>query len=124
MSIMFWSSAVGAVCMAGVMLAFGEQIIPRSLNGWGACLGLAVVHVTGQGAIAWALGRLPAATASVVVLIQPVVAAGLGWVMFHEALGVWQGLGAVVVLGGVALAQWAARPRSGAEAALATGADS
>lgn len=124
MSIMFWSSAVGAVGMAGVMLAFGEQIIPRSLAGWGACLGLAVVHVTGQGAIAWALGRLPAATASVVVLIQPVVAAGLGWVMFHEALGAWQGLGAVVVLGGVALAQWAARPKNSADAALAIGADS
>jgi drug/metabolite transporter (DMT)-like permease len=124
MSIMFWSSAVGVVGTGAVMLAFGEPVIPRSLAGWGACLGLAVVHVTGQGAIAWALGRLPTATASVVVLIQPVVAGLLGWILFHEALGAWQGVGAVAVLAGVALAQWAARPASGADAALATGADS
>ena len=107
MSIMFWSSAAGVVCMAGFMLALGEKIMPTTLVGWGACLGLGLVHVIGQGAIAWALGRLPAATASVVVLVQPVVSAILGWMLFSETLGVWQGIGAAAVLGGVALAQWA-----------------
>ena len=68
------------------------------------------MHVAGQGSIAWALGRLPAATASVVVLVQPVVAAALGWVLFHELLGTWPAVGAAVALGGVVLAQWASRP--------------
>jgi drug/metabolite transporter (DMT)-like permease len=124
MSIMFWSSAAGAVCMAAIMLALGERVVPTGLAGWGACLGLAAVHITGQGAIAWALGRLPAATASVVVLVQPVVAALLGLLIFRETLGAWQGLGALAVLAGVALAQWAARPRNPADVALATGSDS
>ncbi|HZZ35275.1 MAG TPA: EamA family transporter, partial [Caulobacteraceae bacterium] len=65
--------------------------------------------VTGQGSIAWAVGRLPTSTASVVVLIQPVVAAYLGWVLFAEPIGPLQALGAVVTLGGVVLAQWASR---------------
>ena len=69
------------------------------------------MHVAGQGSIAWAMGRLPTPTASVVVLVQPVVAAGLGYVLFAEALGPLQALGATVTLGGVILAQWASRVR-------------
>jgi drug/metabolite transporter (DMT)-like permease len=106
--IMFWSSLVGVFALAGLMLALHEPIIPTGLGGWGACLGLAFVHVCGQGAIAWALGRLPAATAAVVVLIQPVVAAFLGWMLFNEAVGSMQAAGAVLALAGVAIAQWSA----------------
>jgi drug/metabolite transporter (DMT)-like permease len=69
------------------------------------------VHVAGQGSIAWALGRLPPATASVTVLVQPVVAAGLGWLLFDELFSAWQSLGAAVALAGVVLAQWSSRSR-------------
>ncbi|HEX6866738.1 MAG TPA: DMT family transporter [Caulobacteraceae bacterium] len=106
-AVMFWSSLIGAVLIAGLMLALGEQVIPSSAAGWAACAGLAAVHVFGQGAIALALGRLPAATASVVVLIQPAIAALLGWLLFAEAIVPMQGLGAIVALTGVAIAQWA-----------------
>jgi len=54
------------------------------------------------------LGRLPTAITSLVVLIQPVVAALLGWILFAEAIGPWQILGAALTLSGVVLAQWAA----------------
>ncbi len=119
-AVMFWSSLVGAVALAVVMVLLGEDLLPASLSGWAACLGLAVVHVTGQGAIAWALGRLPTATASVVVLVQPAVAALLGWLIFTEAMTPLQGLGAGAALAGVALAQWAAaRDQRRADQALA-----
>ena len=88
-----------------------ETLLPTDWVGWAACLGLGVMHVAGQGSIAWALGRLPAATASVVVLIQPVVAALLGWVLFNELFGPWQAFGGAVALGGVVLAQWASRAK-------------
>jgi drug/metabolite transporter (DMT)-like permease len=42
-----------------------------------------------------------------VVLVQPVVAALLGWLLFAEAIGPWQVLGAALTLSGVVLAQWA-----------------
>lgn len=106
--IMFWSSLIGAVALAAVMLALGEDIYPDSAAGWGACLGLALVHAFGQGAIAWSLGRLPAATASVVILIQPVVAAFIAWLLFAELLTPLQAIGAALALAGVAIAQWAA----------------
>jgi drug/metabolite transporter (DMT)-like permease len=107
-AVMFWSSVVGAGLLGVAMLVLHEQVIPSGLAGWGACIGLALVHVFGQGAIAWALGRLPAATAAVVVLVQPVVAAFLGWILFSEAVAPMQAAGAVLALAGVAIAQWAA----------------
>lgn len=109
--LMLWVSIVGAPLMLLAALLLGEPILPGSLIGWGACLGLGLMHVTGQGSIAWAMGRLPTSTASVVVLIQPVVAAWLGWMLFAERIGPLQGLGAAITLGGVVLAQWAARKR-------------
>ncbi len=102
---MFWSTAVSTPILLGVALAFGEEIMPGSGAGWLACIGLAVVHIAGQGSIAWALGRLPASTASVVVLAQPVVAAVAGWVLFSEILTPLQMLGGVLTLAGVVIAQ-------------------
>jgi len=107
--LMFWVSVVGAPLLMVTALLLGEPIMPAGPGGWAACVGLGLMHVSGQGSIAWAMGRLPISTASVVVLIQPVVAAYLGWVLFAEAIGPLQALGAAVTLGGVVLAQWASR---------------
>lgn len=110
--VMFWSTLTGAPLLLAAALALREDILPGSAAGWAACVGLALVHVAGQGSIAWSLGRLPAATTSVVVLIQPVVAALLGWLLFAEALGPMQAVGAAVALTGIVLAQRAAIGRS------------
>ncbi len=110
--IMFWSGVASAPLLLLAALLLDEPLLPATLAGWAACVGLGLMHVAGQGSIAWALGRLPAATASVVVLVQPVVAAVLGWVLFTEALGPVQALGAGIALAGVVLAQTASRPRA------------
>ncbi|HEY8616633.1 DMT family transporter [Phenylobacterium sp.] len=109
--LMFWSGAVGAPLMLAAALLFRERLLPATAGGWAACLGLGLMHVVGQGSIAWAMGRLPTSTASVVVVVQPVVAAVLGWLLFQEILGPLQALGAAVALSGVVLAQLASRPR-------------
>jgi drug/metabolite transporter (DMT)-like permease len=107
--IMFWAGLAGAPLLLAAAALLGEQLLPLTAAGWLACLGLGLMHVTGQGSIAWAMGRLPTPTASVVVLVQPVVAAILGYVLFAEHIGPLQGLGAAVTLGGVILAQRASR---------------
>ena len=73
------------------------------------------MHVVGQGGVAWSLGRLPAALTAVTVLIQPVVAALLGWLIFAETLTPMQAVGGVVVLGAIVLAQWSSAKKKGAE---------
>lgn len=107
--VMFWSGVASAPLLLAAALVLGEDIFPITKGGWAALVALGVMHVAGQGSIAWALGRLPAATASVVVLVQPVVAAVLGWLLFAEALGPLQALGGAIALGGVVLAQTASR---------------
>jgi drug/metabolite transporter (DMT)-like permease len=109
--LMFWSSTVGAPLVLIASLLLGERIAPLGGWGWAACVGLGVMHVAGQGSIAWAMGRLPTATASVVVLVQPVVAAVLGWLLFREAIGPLQALGGGIALAGVVLAQRASRAK-------------
>lgn len=115
--VMLWSTAIGAPLTLIVALVLGESVIPASLAGWGACLGLALVHVAGQGGVAWSLGRLPASVTAVVVLIQPVVAGILGWVIFEEAMTAIQMTGGALVLAGVVMAQRAgpADRKTGAE---------
>ncbi len=106
--IMLWSTALGAPLLLAVSVVLGEPLAPASLAGWLACAGLGLVHVAGQGGVAWALGRLPAALTAVTVLIQPVVAAALGWWLFAETMTGPQLGGAAALLAGVVLAQWSA----------------
>jgi drug/metabolite transporter (DMT)-like permease len=110
--VMFWSSLTAAPLLLIAALTLGERLLPATIGGWAACVGLGVMHVTGQGAIAWALGRLPASLTSIVVLVQPVVAGILGWILFAEVLGPGQVAGAIIALTGVILAQAAARPKT------------
>jgi drug/metabolite transporter (DMT)-like permease len=103
--IMIWTSLVGAPLLLAPAIALGERITPWGLAGWAAVCGLGLVHVAGQGAIAWALGRAPAAPAALVILVQPIASAALAWLIFGETLTPLQAVGGAVVLAGIAIAQ-------------------
>lgn len=111
LQVMTWSTLAGLPLLLLYAVLLGERLLPASAVGWAACLGLGLVHVAGQGAIAWALGRLPTSVTAVTVLIQPVVAAMLGWALFGEALAPLQLLGGAAALAGVVLAQRSGRKR-------------
>lgn len=117
--IMLWSTGLGMPLLLVVSLVLGENPIPGSPAGWAACAAMGVMHVVGQGGVAWSLGRLPAALTAVTVLIQPVVAAILGWLLFAETMTPAQLAGGAAVLAGVVLAQWASAKKKGAEAEAA-----
>jgi len=110
--VMLWSCLVGAPPLLVTALVMREQILPATALGWAAVTGLGLAHVFGQGSIAWALGRLPASTASVTVLVQPVAAALLAWLIFTETLTPLQAVGGAVALIGVVLAQQAPARRT------------
>jgi drug/metabolite transporter (DMT)-like permease len=107
LSVMLWSCIVGAPLLLLTALAMREPLLPATVLGWSAVLGLGLAHVFGQGSIAWALGRLPASTASVTVLVQPVVAAALAYLIFREVLTPLQTAGGALALLGVVVAQQA-----------------
>ena len=102
--IMAWSGLFAVPLMFIAALASGETMITSYLNGWAVLLGLALIsHFAGQGLIAYAFGHLPASLTSLNLLLQPVFAAAVGWVLLGHALGGQQLLGAVVVLGALAI---------------------
>ena len=99
--------ALGLAFVGGAILMGTTQ-----LNGWLVLLGLALVsHFAGQGLIAYAFGHLPAALTSLNLLLQPVFAAALGWVLLDQALGGQQLLGAAIVLGALFFANRPAKAK-------------
>ena len=76
--------------------------MPPTLAGWAPLLALAwFTHVVGQSLIIYALAHLPAAFGSVSLLIQPVVAAILAWILFAESLGIYHLIGASLIISGI-----------------------
>ncbi|MGQ0622482.1 MAG: DMT family transporter [Panacagrimonas sp.] len=109
LTVMAWSSAAAAACLLPVAVFLGERLLPSSAGGWAVLVGLAVlVHVGGQGLIAYALAELPASFSSVGLLIQPVAAAVFAWVLLTEKFGVMQAVGGAIVLLGIILCRRAA----------------
>jgi drug/metabolite transporter (DMT)-like permease len=116
--VMLWSSLAVAPILLLVAILLKEPLVPSDPMLWAPLAALGLVHVLGQGSIAWALGRLPTATAALVVLVQPVAAALLAYAVFGEAMTPLQSLGGVLALAGVVIAQWKgkAAPTEAAEA--------
>ena len=59
----------------------------------------------GQGAIAYALAHLPAGFSSLVILLEPLVAAILAWFVLDEFLGSLQAAGGAIVLASIVIAR-------------------
>jgi len=105
MKIMFRSTLVSALIVLPVALMSENQLWFTSLQGFFILLTLALLsHATGQGMITWALAHLSAAFSSLTLLIQPVVAAILAWLLFAETLNKVQLAGVVLVLVAIVLA--------------------
>jgi drug/metabolite transporter (DMT)-like permease len=106
MTVMAWSSVGTLVVLLPITLLRGESLVPHTLNGMLMLLALAVVsHVGGQGLIAYALAKLPAALSSITLLVQPVIATVLGAYLFHEYLSVPEFVGGAVILIGIVTAR-------------------
>jgi drug/metabolite transporter (DMT)-like permease len=105
-TLMFYSSAVTSVLLLAATLIAGESLVPESARGFAALFALAwVSQAIGQGLIAYALGHLPASFSALVILIEPLTAAILGWIWLGEALGPLQMIGGIIVLAGIIVAR-------------------
>jgi len=104
--IMVWSGAITAIILLPVAVLTGEQLLPHTANGWLILLGVALIsQAAGQTLIAYALAHLPAAFSSLTLLVQPIVAMLLAWVLLDEAMDAQQMSGAVLVLSAILLAR-------------------
>lgn len=89
------STVASIVPLLVMAMALGERIIP---DHWGPLVGLALAsQVIGQGMMIYALGKLSPLVIGIGLLIQPIVAAITGWVVFGEQLGTADLIGGVLV---------------------------
>lgn len=97
------ATLAGTVALVPLLPAFGGALVPRD---WSPVLALALLsQVVGQGLVIYAVGHLRPEVSGLGLLIQPVIAAALGWAMFGEAMGAVDAFGAVLVLGSLAVAR-------------------
>ncbi len=108
--IMSWSGLVSGLILLVLMYIAEDSFVAGSTMGWMVLLGLALIsHAGGQSLIAYSLAHLPAALGSVGLLLQPVLAAVLAWILFAEPLGPLQVFGGMAVLAGIYFTRRGAR---------------
>jgi drug/metabolite transporter (DMT)-like permease len=111
LTIMAWSGVVSCLTLFVVAALSQERLMPLTVRGWLAVGALGVVsHLAGQTLIAFALGHLPASFSSVTLLLQPLMATLLAWVVLDERLTLWQWAGGLVILSGIFIASRAPSP--------------
>lgn len=116
---MFWNAVIASLVLTPIALATEHQVVPHSLAGWGAVIGLAMTsQVIGQGLIGWAMAHLSAAFSAVTLLLTPVASAILAWITLGETLTAVQIGGGLAVLVGIFLS----KPAAGAVATPSVGA--
>lgn len=101
------STIASILPLLGFALLLGESLLPHD---WTPLIGLALAsQVLGQGLMIYALGKLPPLTVGLALLTQPVVAATIGWIVYHERLGLADLAGALLVAAALVLVSRRAR---------------
>jgi drug/metabolite transporter (DMT)-like permease len=109
-SIMAVSGTITALILLPLALASGERFVPLTAHGWLLLVGLALIaQAAGQSLIAYAMAHLSATFSSVGLLLQPVIAAALAWMLLGEVLTPLSIAGAMLVLLGIRIAHSADR---------------
>lgn len=106
-----------AIVILPVILFFGHPLTGFGTRTWLALLGLGLIpQFLGWLAINYAMGYLPAARVSVILLGQPVVTAILGIILLNEALPPATITGGIMVLIGIYLVNQRTKSKSAFDA--------
>ncbi|WP_054161217.1 DMT family transporter [Rhodopseudomonas sp. AAP120] len=104
--IMYLTSFGSLSVLVPLALIFERRLLPVSLFELWPLIGLALLaHLGGQGLLAACLRYIPAGLSSVLVLMQPIVAALYAWPLFGETMGPVELLGVAVCLTGLYVAK-------------------
>lgn len=103
--IMQWSTIAAAAFTLPLAFVLESSTVPATLAGWAVVIALGWIgHAAGQGLIAFSMAWLPATYSSLTLLMQPVIATILAWILLGEHLTGLQAAGGLVVLCGIAIA--------------------
>jgi drug/metabolite transporter (DMT)-like permease len=101
MTLLFWSSAIGAAMLLPLSFALGEHIVPAH---WTYVLLLALgSQVIGQGLLVYGIGYVPPLIVGLVLLTQPAISAFVGWLAYGETLSLMDWIGAAAIAAALVL---------------------
>jgi drug/metabolite transporter (DMT)-like permease len=103
-------SIVYVACAAcvWVILGLSGSGARMGLHDLGIALALAVcANVLGHTLVSESLGHMPAAVVAVSFLSQPILTAGLAYIVLHQAVPVWTAVGGSIALAGIAVVAFA-----------------
>ena len=104
------ATTLGVVPLAVLAQAMGETFWPHD---WRPLILLALgSQIAGQGLITLALGELPAVVIGLCLLVQPVVTASIGWIVYGERLGPADFAGAAAIAVAIVLVRRPDRVRA------------
>ncbi len=112
---LFWVVLCCTVLFVALGWAQGEAFSGYPARSWWALIGLGtLVQVVAWWFITWGLGHVPTNLGAMGLMTQPVATIILGWVLLAESVRPLQGLGALLVLAGIALCAFAPPPSKAA----------
>jgi drug/metabolite transporter (DMT)-like permease len=101
MTLLFWSSAIGAAMLLPLSLALGEQVVPSN---WTYVLLLALgSQVIGQGLLVYGIAYVPPLIVGLALLTQPAISAFVGWLAYGETLSPLDWIGAAAIAAALVL---------------------
>lgn len=107
-SVLAIASLAGVLPLLMAALAMGERVLPGD---WTPVIALALSsQLAGQGLMTYAIGWFSPLVLGLSLLLQPAVAALLGWLLFGETMSVTDGVGALAVGAALVLVRLPARP--------------
>ena len=89
-----------------ITFATGGLDVPDNASGWGGLLGVVALQCTAMPFYFYAIPRIGALRSAMVSNVQPVVSIVAAYLFFAEVITLVQFVGGVMVLAGIALAQW------------------
>ncbi len=102
----FEATLITAALLLIVALVLEHRFWPHSVAGLAALLAMAwISHAGGQGLLAAALGRLPAAFSSLVIFLEAIAAACFAWAALNEPVSAVQAAGGLAILLGIYVAR-------------------
>jgi drug/metabolite transporter (DMT)-like permease len=94
-TVLGWSTVMTPLPLLLFAMAGGEKIWPTD---WTPLLLLALSsQIIGQGLMIYVVGRMSPLVVGLSLLLQPLVGAAIGWIVYAEALGAVDLLGAALI---------------------------
>jgi len=112
--IILWRCAIGSALLIPIVLLTEGQLFPSTWLPWLAVIGLGIISEGfGQRLLADCMDQLSSSFISLFLLLEPIISAIFAWILFAESLSATTGLGFIVVLTGIYLAQSSKSATSG-----------